>query len=183
MAKRKARARRRHEGLARLFNTIELTVIEGIAVSEMRPKDIADLLPPFGGKHPTKAILIDNKTGKAYGIASGWDADTVAHEHLRFTSGAIRPEMAAQAGDSWVALGNHVEAIAAAFMRKAGIDDVTLVINGRNPCWGTPDGTGCFYRMGEFLAEGSRMTVYNQFGLDFIASRRDRIFRFTGLAD
>jgi hypothetical protein len=43
-------------------------------------------------------------------------------------------------------LGNHVEAVAAAFMRRMGIITATLHINGRNPCWGTPDVPACSTR-------------------------------------
>jgi hypothetical protein len=98
-------------------------------------------------------------------------------------AGAVTPEMAAQAAGMWNKLGNHAEPVAAAFMRKKEITDVVLYINVRNPCWGQPDGTGCYYRLAEFLAEGSRMKVYNKDGTDFSSARPERKFDFTGLPD
>jgi hypothetical protein len=169
--------------LDELFKYVDLPEIEGIDFGKRSHAEIALLLPAFGGEHPTKAILIDKKTGKANGIASGWDADIVIHEGMQFKAGAIGPEVSAQAGGAWATLGNHVEPVAAAFMRTKGIKEASLYINGRNPCWGVPDGTGCYYRLPVFLAEGSTMAVYNRLGQDFVASRPERTFHFTGLPD
>jgi hypothetical protein len=169
--------------LAELFRDVDLPEITGVDFGKMSHLEIANLLPPYGGKHPMKAILIDRQTGKAYGIASGWEEETVMHNGMPFKAGAVSQEAASQAGNSWTVLGNHAEPVAAAFMRKMGIRDVIVYINARNPCWGIPDGTGCFYRLAICLEEGSTMTVYNKDGHDFVSSRPDRKFHFTGLAD
>ncbi len=129
-----------------------------------------------------KAILIDLATGRAYGIASGWEAEMIMHNGIPFKAGALSPEIAIQAGGPWTVRGNHAEPVAAAFMRQRGITEAVVYINARNPCWGNPEGTGCYYRLPVFLAEGSKMTIYNKDGHDFIASRPDRTFHFTGLA-
>jgi hypothetical protein len=169
--------------LRELFKDVELPEIVGIDFSKMNHADIAALLPPFGGKHPTKAILIDRKTGKAYGIASGWEAQTLTHNGMPFRAGVISPEIAAQIGRPWTSLGNHAEPAAAAFMRRRAITDAVVYVNARNPCWGTARDPGCYYRMPTFLAEGSRMSVYNKDGSNFVDSWPDRKFHFTGLPD
>jgi hypothetical protein len=64
-----------------------------------------------------------------------------------------------------------------------GITDAVVCINGRNPCWGSARNPGCYYLLPEFLAEGSRMKVYNKYGSDFLSSWPDRKFHFTGLPD
>jgi len=166
-----------------IFKEVVLPEITGVDFSTMTPQEIAKLLPSYGGDHPIKAILLDKQTGKAYGAASGWDVDTMMHNGMPFQSGIISPEAAAEAGGSWQGLGNHVEPVAAAFMRKMGITDAEVYINGRNPCWGTPDGTGCYYKLTDFLAEGSKMTVYNKYGSNVIKSRPDRLFNFVGKPD
>jgi hypothetical protein len=167
--------------LNELFRIVELPEITNVDFSIMNHVQIAKLLPAFGGQHPTKGIFVDTKTGRAFGIASGWDVDMVTHNGMSFQSGAISREIAIQAGEPWTTLGNHVEPVAAAFMRSHGIKDGLLYINGRNPCWGTPDGTGCYYRLPTFLAEGSMMIVYNKEGQDFVASQPVRRFHFVGL--
>ena len=101
-----------------LFQSVELPEILGVDFSKMGHAEIAKLLPSFGGEHPAKAILIDKQTGKGYGIASGWDPDTIEHNGISFKSGAITPEVAAEAGCPWRILSNHVEPVAAAFMRR-----------------------------------------------------------------
>jgi hypothetical protein len=169
--------------LKEIFKDVDLPEITGIDFSKMSHTEIAKRLPPYGGKHPMKAILIDKQTGKAYGIASGWSEETVLHNGLPLKSGAISQEAAAQAGAPWRTLGNHNEPVAAAFMRKTGIKEAVVYINGRNPCWGSPDGVGCYYRMSTFLEEGSTMIVYNWDRQDFVASRPDRKFHFLGLPD
>jgi hypothetical protein len=169
--------------LAEIFKEVDLPEITGIDFGATSPEEVAMLLPSYGGKHPLKAILVDRKTGKAYGIASGWDAETVTYNGMEFKAGAVTPEMAVQAGASWEGLGHHVELVAAAFMRKEGITDAVVYINGRNPCWGRADAPGCFYKMSEFLAEGSRMIVFNKYGSNFVNSWPDRKFDFTGLPD
>ncbi len=169
--------------LREVFKEVDLPEIEGVEFKTMSHADIANLLPPFGGNHPTKAILIDTKTGRAYGLASGWEAVTVNHNGIQFKSGAVTAGMAWEAAGSWKSLGNHTEAVAAAFMRKNGITDVLLYINARNPCWGTPDGTGCYYRMPELLEEGSTMKIYNKYGSNVISAWPERKFDFTGLPD
>jgi hypothetical protein len=177
------RSRAEAARLREIFSTVQLREISGVDGRSLSHEEIVQLLPPYGGEHPVKAILIDRQTGKAYGIASGWEAGTSNHHGVDFRSGAITSDMAAQAGPTWRALGNHVEPVGAAFMRKMGMTDGTLYINGRNPCWGTPDGTGCYYNMTEFLAEDSQLTVYNKYGSDSLKSRPDRLFRFRGLPD
>lgn len=169
--------------LKEIFDDVDLPEIKDIDFSKMSHAEIASLLPACGGKHPMKAILIDTKTGKAYGLASGWEAETVTHGAIEFKAGAVSPEAAAQAGGGWTALGNHVEAVSAAFMRKRESTDGRVYINGANPCWGNARNPGCYYRMKEFLAEGSTMKVYNKHGLDFVASWPDRKFDFTGDSD
>jgi SCP1.201-like deaminase len=166
-----------------LFKEIDLPEITGIDLSKMSHAEMAKLLPAYGGPHPIKAILIDKKTGKAYGIASGWEAETITENGRHYKAGAISPEVAVHAGKPWTELGNHVEPVAAAFMRKMGIKEGVVYINGRNPCWGTPDGTGCYYQMSIFLEEGSVMTVYNKWGQDHSTARPERKFNFLGVAD
>ncbi len=58
--------------LAEVFRDVDLPEIQGVDFSSMSHEDIAKLLPPYAGKHPMKAILIDKQTGRAYGIASGY---------------------------------------------------------------------------------------------------------------
>ncbi len=169
--------------LKEIFKDVDLPEITGIDFSKMSHAEIAQLLPSYGGVHPLKGILIDKATGKAYGIASGWDVETLTHNGIPLKSGAISPEAAAQAGGSWTALGNHVEPVAAAFMRKMGSTEGVVYINGRNPCWGTAKAPGCYYKLPEFLAEGSQMSVYNKYGSDFISAWPARKFHFTGLPD
>src|SRR5881394_3603747 len=122
--------------LKELFAAVELPEIPDVDFRALTPEQIAQMLPPYGGIHATKAILVDRATGKGYGIASGWEADTVTHNGVDYRSGAVSPEVAERAGPDWERLGNHVEAVAAAFLRRTGIADATLHINGRNPCWG-----------------------------------------------
>jgi hypothetical protein len=162
---------------------VDLPEITGIDLSSLNHQEIVNLLPTYGGRHPTKAILLDKQTGKAYGIASGWEEDTIVYNSLTFKSGAITPDVAARAGRPWVQLGNHTEAVAAAFMRKQGIIQAIVYINGSNPCWGSSTAPGCYYQLSKFLAEGSRMSVYNKFGADFVSSWPDRKFHFTGSPD
>lgn len=57
-------------------------------------------------------------------------------------------------------------------MCAAGIIDARIVINASNPCY--QGGSGCYYRLPEMLAEGSRLDVINKNG---------RLFPFTGLPD
>lgn len=166
-----------------VFQEVDLPKIEGASVITLSHAEIVAMLPPYGGPHPMKGLLIDRATGQAYGIASGWEPAELTHNGMTFRAGAMSPETAARAGPNWAALGNHLEPVAAAFMRRLGIAEAVLYINGRNPCWGTPDGTGCFYHMTEFLAEGSRLAVYNKFGSESLPSRPDRKFAFTGAAD
>lgn len=166
-----------------LFNSITLPEITGVDFAKLSSVEIANLLPAFGGKHPVKAILLDKQSGRAYGIASGWDEESLVHNGIPFKAGAIGEEIARQAGDPWMMLGNHVEPVAAAFMRRIGITDAVLYINARNPCWGVPDGTGCFFLLPIFLAEGSTLIVYNKLGDDFLASQPDRKFHFVGAAE
>ena len=159
--------------LQSLFQEVDLPEIKGINFSQMTHLEIIQLLPSYGGKHPMKGIL----------IASGAEAEIVTHNSMSFKSGALSPERAAQAGPNWQALGHHMEAVGAAFMRKKNITDAVLYINGRNPGWGNAQQPGCYYTLLEFLAEGSTLSVYNKFGSDFIGSYPDRKFHFTGIAD
>ncbi len=166
--------------LGRVFHEVDLPEIQGLNLQGLPHEDIARLLPSYDGEHPIKAFLLDRETGKVYGIASGWDPDTVTHNGMLFRCGAITPEAAAQAGEGWAHLGNHIEPVGAAFMRKMRITGADIYINGRNPCWGTPDGTGCHSWLPALLAEGSQMTVYNKYGSNCLRSRPDRIFDYTG---
>jgi len=166
-----------------LLADVDLPAITGIDCSTLSHPEIAALLPRFGGDHPMKGILIDKATGKAYGIASGWIANELSVNGITYKSGSLRPEVAAQAGRNWQELGFHVEPVAAAFMRKMSIADAAVYINGTNPCWGRPLGTGCYYRLSEFLPKGATLSVYNKYGLNHARSSPDRKFHFTGLPD
>jgi hypothetical protein len=149
------------EILRHLFRDLDLPEVTGIDIRSMSPIVVAGLLPPNGGPHPMKGILLDKNSGKAYGIASGWIADTLSHNRIPFRAGAIPYDVAAQASEPWGSLGSHIKPVAAAFMRKHHILEAIVFINGTNPCWGVPDGTGCYHHMKAFLEEGSTMTVYN----------------------
>ncbi len=49
-------------------------------------------------------------------------------------------------------------------MRKEGVTEAILYINGSTPC--VPDGdTGCFFNLKTMLAKGSKLTVYNKNGV------------------
>jgi hypothetical protein len=103
------------------FSIHHLPKIEGIDFGSMNHLEIASLLPPYGGKHPMKAILVDQSSARGYGVASGWDAEDIVYHGVPYRAGALTPETAAQAGPSWRRPGNHLEAVASAFMRQAGI--------------------------------------------------------------
>ena len=169
--------------LKELFSTVDLPEIPEIDFRTLTPEQIAQLLPPFGGEHPTKAILVDQETGKGYGIASGFKPGTIIINGIPFTSGSLTPETVNQAIDAFRRLGNHAEAVAAAFMRKMGIANATVHINARNPCWGNANALGCYYLLPEMLAEDTRMIVYNKEGFDFSTAWPDRLFHFVGLPD
>jgi hypothetical protein len=169
--------------LKELFAAVELPEIPDVDFRTLTPEQIAQLLPPYGGAHPIKAILVDRATGKGYGIASGYEPNMIIHNGIQFISGALSLETAGQASENFKRLRNHAEAIAAAFMRKMHITDATAHINGRNPCWGEASALGCYYHLPELLAEGSKMIVYNKYGADFLKAWPDRLFHFEGLSD
>jgi hypothetical protein len=158
--------------LARLFKDVKPPEIAGLDLRGMSPLEIIRLLPRYGGRNPVCAILIDNRTGKAYGLRSGWVREATEFSGIVFQKGNISPEVAGNAGLVWRELGNHVEAQAAASMRSAGTTDADLYINAGNPCY--QRGLGCYYRLPEMLAEGSQLNVINKSGIRF---------SFTGLSD
>lgn len=167
--------------LKALFEDVSLLEITGVDLRGKTPQEIVRLLPEMRGDNPVRAILIDVGTGRAYGVRSGWLADPVEeHNGLLFRNGNIGPEVARPAGRVWESLGHHVEAQAAAFMRKVGIAEAVLCINAANPCY--QKGDGCFFRLHEMLAEGAKLTVYNKYGETF--SRKHRWpFSFAGTPD
>ena len=173
----------RRAELQALFQGVDLPEVTGLDLAAMTPAEIVSLLPAYGGKHPMKGILVDRQTGKAYGLASGFEPETVTHNGIAFKSGAISPEVAARAGRSWRLLGAHLEAVAAAFMRQRGVREAVVYINGRNPCWGSSKDPGCYWRLPEFLEEEATMTLYNKEGFDYSSARPDRKFNFVGLPD
>src|SRR5438552_949851 len=67
-----------------LFQEVELPEILDVDFRTLTPEQIAQLLPPFGGEHPTKGILVDQGTGKGYGIASGIEPDKVTYNGIAF---------------------------------------------------------------------------------------------------
>lgn len=57
--------------LARIFQEVKPPEVEGIDLHGRSPQEIVNLLPPYGGKNPVHAILIDNRTGGAFAIRGG----------------------------------------------------------------------------------------------------------------
>jgi hypothetical protein len=170
--------------LQTLFQEVDLPEIQGIDIQAMSIQQIVQLLPAYGtGGRTMTAILLDRQTGRAYGIASGWESGTVTHNGISFRSGAISQGLAACAGADWQRLGFHMEPVAAAFMRRMGIADAVVVINGSNPCYGTAQRPGCHDLMPVFLDEGSRMVVYNKWGQDHTSTNPSNRFRYIGNPD
>jgi hypothetical protein len=155
-----------------LFRDVNPPEITGIDLRGQIPQEIIQLLPKYGGKNPVYGILVDEATGRAYGLRSGWSLGASTFNGIPFQKGNISNQVAAAAGGPWKDLGNHVEAQAAAFMRKSGITEASLYINSGNPCY--QGGTGCYFRLAEMLAEGSRLKVFN---------KNVKLFLFTGIQD
>lgn len=169
-------AAERSARLRDLFAAVDpLEVTELVDLAGRTAAEIAQLLPRFTtvqqeGTNPAFGLLVDPRSGRAWSLRSGFDPTSVeTFNGIPYRSGTMTRETAHGAGGPWaqerVPLGAHVEGQAAAFMRKAGLLEAVLYINGSTPC--RNGGIGCFYRLPELLPEGATLLVYNKNGLAF----------------
>jgi hypothetical protein len=150
--------------LKELFQDVNPPEITNVDLGGKTFQEIFQLLPPYGGENPVFGILVTNE-GRAYGLRSGWALIRSEHNGILFQKGNVSQRVAKSAGVVWERLGFHVEAQAAAFMRKAEITEAVLYINANNPCYDF--GEGCFFKLPIMLAEGTRLTVVNKWGNSF----------------
>jgi len=73
-------------------------------------------------------------------------------------------KVSVSAGDAFKGLYFHVEAMAAGYMRKHGIQEATLYINGSTPCLGKIPGQGCYNQLSFMLERGAKLTVVDKSG-------------------
>jgi hypothetical protein len=99
---------------------------------------------------------VDTKTRKAYGFQSGLNAGETAHAGIIYCRGTLSSVAIENTTMDFVTLEAHIEPQVCAFMRKHGIAEGSLYINGSTPCLGP---IGCNQNLPSMLPTNSRLRV------------------------
>lgn len=144
------------------------------ALSADNPDEVLQLLPAYdqNAENPAFGILVIG--GTAYALQSGINLARERHGEIGFQRGALRNVRVLETTPDFIRLEAHVEAQAAALMRKHGFRSARLFLNAA-PC--DRAGLGCKHRLPALLEEGAVLDVY------WPTAKGTKARQFTGLSD
>jgi hypothetical protein len=133
--------------------------IQGVNFEGKTPGEIQKMMPAYDEKaqNPMFGIFVDAKTGKAYGFQSGLNPGETTLGEITYRRGTLSSVEIENTSMDFVTLEAHIESQVSAFMRKYGIIEGNLFINGSTPCLGP---IGCNQNLPSMLPPNSKLGVY-----------------------